>query len=359
MKYNNENRPAEEEIMFLTIAIPTYNRPDKVTNTLLRLMPQLSADVKVVIHDNCSDTIIKDYLVEKIGAEILEKIEVVRNRINIGADSNFQRCFEMCTTPFIWMPGDDDKLEDNAVELILSELKKYHDYDLIGINFDSNCNTVSRTTPIIISSTSDLANKLDHFGNWLFISTSVYKTDEYLKHINHQAWGAYSMASQLVPPMIAISKNKTFILSEKYIVTNIRAKQDDSGGKWSDFQIALSLPTILEAPVGFKKDEYKKFGASMVFLCSIYPGDSLYVILKSINYNIDLIDDYHVHIYKQQFWRSYPLRTKKFIQLLQYYQCLFLLKNKVVLKLLLKLTSKIKNKAEEKAPFYLFKRECF
>ncbi len=116
------------------------------------------------------------------------------------------------------MLGDDDLVEENAVQLILEELNNFKDHDLIGINFNSNCCRVERKSSVTISSTKELAEKLDFFGNWLFISTSIYKTDEYLKHIRYQAWGAYSMASQLVPPMMAISNNKTFVLSDKYIV---------------------------------------------------------------------------------------------------------------------------------------------
>lgn len=342
--------------MILTIAIPTYNRPEKIKKTVLRLLPQLTQEVKILILDNCSPVVVKDLLAKEIGTQIFDKVEVVRHKVNIGADSNFQRCFELCDTPFIWMPGDDDDIEGNAVELILAELEKYKNYDLIGINFNSNCNTVERKTPITISSTSDLANKLDHFGNWLFISTSVYKTDEYLKHIRYQAWGAYSMASQLVPPMIAISQGKSFILSEKYIVTNIKAQEDEPGGKWSDFQLGLSLATLIEAPVGFKKDEFRKFGDKMEIHFSMYPGEVLFVILRSVNYNVDLIDDYHIYIMTQFIFRTLPFRFSKGFQVLRYFQCLFLLKNKRLLKLLLKLIPEWRRKAEERVPFHLFER---
>jgi hypothetical protein len=240
--------------------------------------------------------------------------------------------------------------------LILSELEKYKDDDLIGINFNSNCNTGARAKPVTISSTSELASKLDHFGNWLFISTSVYKTEEYLKHLRYQVWGAYSMASQLVPPMVAISQNKTFVLSEKYIVTNIQAEEDDPGGKWSNVQLALSLSTLLEAPVGFKKDEFIQFGRKLATWIGLYPGDALYIIVRSVNYNIDLIDDYHIYLFSQLFSRTILFRDRKVIQYMQYYQCLFLLKNKGIFKLVYRFNSKIRKKSEEKAPFSLFRR---
>jgi glycosyltransferase involved in cell wall biosynthesis len=342
--------------MILTIAIPTYNRPTKVRNTLLRLIPQLNDQVFLRILDNHSETDVKSFVQNDIPAAVANKIEIIRHKVNIGGDSNFQRCFELCETPYIWMIGDDDMVAENAVELILKEIEFFKDYDLIGINFNSNCCNKQRVTPVTINSTKELAYKLDSFGNWLFISTSVYKTKEYLKYIYMAGWGAYSMASQVVPAMMAISKNKVFVLSDKYIVTNIPV--EDVNTKWSDYQLALSLSSLLEAPVGFRGDEYKAFGQKldMHFNC-IYPGDIVYCILKSVNYNIDLIDNYHVYIYRQLIEKTFEFRTaRRFTQLSQYYIGLFLLKNKGVLKALSSFMPGIKTKASQSVPFHLFKR---
>ncbi len=342
--------------MILTIAIPTYNRPTKVRNTLLRLIPQLNDQVFLRILDNHSDTDIKSYVQNDIVPAIADRIEIIRHKVNIGGDANFQRCFELCETPYIWMIGDDDMVADNAVELILKELEVFNDFDLIGINFNSNCCKRERVSSVTINSTKELAYKLDSFGNWLFISTSVYKTKEYLKYIYMAGWGAYSMASQVVPAMMAISKHKVFVLSEKYIVTNIPV--EDVNTKWSDYQLALSLSSLLEAPVGFKGDEYKAFGEKldMHFNC-IYPGDIVYCILKSVNYNIDLIDNYHIYIYKQLIEKTFEFRNaRRLTQVSQYYIGLFLLRNRIVLKILWALVPGIKRKSAQSIPFHLFKR---
>ncbi len=342
--------------MILTIAIPTYNRPGKVRNTLLRLIPQLNDQVFLRIIDNHSDTDIKSYVQNDITPAVADKIEIIRHKVNIGGDTNFQRCFELCETPYIWMIGDDDMVADNAVELILKEIELLKDYDLIGINFYSNCCPVKRMSAVTINSTKELAYKLDSFGNWLFISTSVYKTKEYLKYIYMAGWGAYSMASQVVPAMIAISKNKVFVLSEKYIVTNIPV--EDVSLKWSDYQLALSLSSLLEAPVGFKGDEYKAFAKKLdIHFNCIYPGDIVYCILKSVNYKIDLIDNYHIYIYKQLIEKTFEFRTaRRLTQVSQYYIGLFLLRNRRLLKILWSLIPGIKRKSEQSIPFHLFKR---
>lgn len=338
----------------LTIAIPTYNRPDRIKNTIAQLLPQLTEEVKVSVLDNCSDVNIKDYLTGHLGDEFTDKVEVIRHRVNIGADANFQRCVELCTTPYIWMLGDDDKIEGNAVALILEELNNFKNHDLIGINFNSNCCRVERKSPVTITNIDELSEKLDFFGNWLFISTSVYKTEEYLKHIRYQMWGAYSMASQLVPAMAAISNHKTLVLSDKYIVSNV---PQDLNQKWSDFQISLSLTSLLEANIGFKKDQYKKFGEKLKHQFVLL-GEIAYSILKSVNFNIDLIDDYHIYIYKQIYNRTIEFRSSKVKQRLIFYSWLFFLENKFFLKILWRFLPHIRKRANNSIFYGLFARQA-
>lgn len=338
----------------LTIAIPTYNRPDRIKNTIVELLPQLTPEVKVTVLDNCSDVNINDLLTRHFGNRLTDKVEVIRHRVNIGADANFQRCVEICTTPYIWMLGDDDKLERNAVALILEELNNFKNHDLIGINFNSNCCRVERKFPVTISSIDELTEKLDFFGNWLFISTSVYKTEEYLKHIRYQMWGAYSMASQLVAPMVAISKNKTLVLSDKYIISNV---QQDLNQKWSDFQISLSLTSLLEANVGFRKDQYKKLGEKLK-LQFVLLGEIVYSILKSVNYNIDLIDNYHIYLYRQIYNRTIEFRSNKLKQKAIFYSWLFFLKNKFLLKVLWQSVPHIRKRANNSIFYGLFARQA-
>src|SRR3954453_15775649 len=103
--------------MILTIAIPTYNRPTKVRNTLLRLIPQLNDQVFLRILDNHSETDVRTFVQNDITPAVADKIEIIRHKVNIGGDANFQRCFELCETPYIWMIGDDDMVAENAVEL--------------------------------------------------------------------------------------------------------------------------------------------------------------------------------------------------------------------------------------------------
>lgn len=341
--------------MILTIAIPTYNRPEKLARTILALIPQINDQVKILILDNCSEIIISEYLKQFISQETFSNISVVRHITNIGPDANFSRCFELCDTPYIWTLGDDDNVKDNAVQLILHEINTYNVQQPLGFNFFSNCLPTPRNEPVFIKSTDDLVNKLDAFGNWLFISTNVYHTISYLKYLRYAAWGSYSMASQLIPAMVAISDGELFILSEKHIVDNVKAKEIHD--KWSDFQLGFTVPNLLETPIRLKKDEFYIFGKKLAFHFDyIWPLSVIYIILKSIDFKIDRIDNYHIYLYEQFFSKTFPFRSQKAAQYRQYYICLFFLKNKSLLTLLLKIRPGIKTRAGRETPFNLFIR---
>lgn len=339
--------------MTLTIAIPTYNRPRSISNTIKLLLPQLNDEVCVKVLDNCSDTPVKDVLEDEFGIAILDKIEVIRHPINIGADVNFQRCFEYCETEYIWMLGDDDTINENAVDIILDEINKYKGEDFITINFKSNCLSVDRPQPVFIKGIKELSEKLDHFGNWLFISACVHNATEYRKNLYTAPWGAYAGASQLIPAMHAIKNNKPFILSEKYIVTNVVA--EDVNQRWSDIPITLGILTLLEVPVGFTKQEYLELGKKMSMQFVSFT-DLLCAIIKSLEYDLNKIDDYHLYIVQQVYYRTLKFRRHKLVSISSYNVVSFLLRNKAVLQLLVKNNKKLRRRIEATRNFVLFKR---
>lgn len=341
--------------MILTVAIPTYNRPEKAKNTILDLVPQLNGEVKIMVLDNHSDVVIGDFVGPLIPQEKRDAVTFIRHRVNIGGDPNFARCFELCDTEYIWVLGDDDKVMPDAISLILQDINQFKHLDLIGFNFNSNCvEETVRTGPKFLQSTNDFVYRVDSFGNCETLSTSVYRTKEYAKYLYNAAWGTYSMASQFVPAIMAMSRGKVLVLSEKTIVQYIRGEDEHA---WVDYQLALGIVSLLEMPIGLKDDEYKAFGKlTSRHYNFIWPTGVLHSILHSVDFDVDLIDNYHIYIYKILTLKGLEFRTDKAAKLRQYSMCLFFLKNKRMLKLMLKLRPGIKQNALKAQPFHLFKR---
>lgn len=115
----------------LTIAIPTYNRPKKIYEQVMAIVPQLTAEVKLVVLDNHSDNPVADLFDE----EIKGKCEFLRNKCNIGADANIAKCFDLCDTPWLLVLGDDDPVEDYAVKTILEDINNANN-GTIFLNYD-------------------------------------------------------------------------------------------------------------------------------------------------------------------------------------------------------------------------------
>jgi glycosyltransferase involved in cell wall biosynthesis len=108
----------------LTIAIPTYNRSHDLDFCLERLTHQLTEyanDVEMLISDNAS-TDYTPQIVDKYLHRNLP-IQYIRNPSNIGPDRNFLQCYQLATTKYVLIFGDDDIFLDGSLGKIVKILK--------------------------------------------------------------------------------------------------------------------------------------------------------------------------------------------------------------------------------------------
>lgn len=128
----------------LTVAIPTYNRAERLDQqltwlacALARLDARQRDRVDVVISDNAST----DHT-----SEVVERwrpaLEVVdftyrRNHENIGAVPNIASCIQSTARRHVWTIGDDDRMDDDALAVVLGILEEAPDVGLLTLNFSS------------------------------------------------------------------------------------------------------------------------------------------------------------------------------------------------------------------------------
>lgn len=136
----------------LTIAIPTYNRPQLLTQQISRLLPQLTSEIKVIIYDNNSTTPAKEAIGDLCTGEIL----IVTNPTNVGADANICRCFENCDTEWLWVLSDDDIIMENAIATVIDSIKSNR--DSIFINFKADQDHVTEGLSEFCRCKPDYAN---------------------------------------------------------------------------------------------------------------------------------------------------------------------------------------------------------
>lgn len=122
---NNANR-------YLSVAIPTYNRPAELANCLESIMPQAKQySVPIYVSDNASDYDI---------SEIIERYDYPllfynRNSSNIGASANVEKVLSAIKSDYVWLFSDDDTMKKGAIKEIITYCQSAS-YALIVPNYD-------------------------------------------------------------------------------------------------------------------------------------------------------------------------------------------------------------------------------
>ena len=118
----------------LSICIPTYNRSEYLRECLSSVLTSVAGHergIEIVISDNAST----DDTVDIIHSFQINYpwIRCYRNNENIGGDRNIYLVATMALGEYLWIFGDDDKMEENAVPRILQNIRD--GYDLTICNY--------------------------------------------------------------------------------------------------------------------------------------------------------------------------------------------------------------------------------
>jgi glycosyltransferase involved in cell wall biosynthesis len=123
-----------EHDCLLSICIPIYNRVEFLKRHLERLYEDkvlFETQVQLIVSDNCST----DNLLA-ICEEYQEKGLVLyyhRNDVNLGADGNFEWCFNHVRGKYVWLLGSDDILENGVLRKVVNILAT-NDFGLIHLS---------------------------------------------------------------------------------------------------------------------------------------------------------------------------------------------------------------------------------
>ena len=193
---------------FLTIAIPTYNRAAALEQTLGIVVPQLDSGSRLVVIDNASsdDTAAVCDRYVRTGAPI----DIIRNRVNIGANANIMRCCEQAGDGHLWILPDDDVPHTDAVRTIREEIGRHPQAGYI--NFHTTLldhYRVTRSREIVVSDASELAAELDCFGNLLFLAAGVYSGDFVAAHMIEGYAGIHTSGPSIAMLLGALARKET------------------------------------------------------------------------------------------------------------------------------------------------------
>lgn len=205
--------------MKLTIAIPTFNRHENLKNTLVRLLPQVTDQCMLLIIDNHSDVPVASWAEEFIGNYPDVSWRIIRNRINVGGNSNILRCFEYCESDWLWTLGDDDEITQDAIATIFEDISLHN--SCMNINYYSPHKLhVVRKELKVFQGKSQFIESIDFFGASIYMSANVYNVSKLKDH-----WVANDNTSSCAAHWLILYKNISekdhVIVSNKIICYNV------------------------------------------------------------------------------------------------------------------------------------------
>ncbi|ASZ10114.1 glycosyltransferase [Chitinophaga pendula] len=181
-------------MILLSICIPTYNRSayliENITSIVERALKEQCTDVlEICISDNHSpdDT---EQAVAAFKATSPVKIVYKKQAQNLGPDMNFLDVINIASGKYCWYMGDDDRMKEGAISLVLNEIKRpdaaviYNgcrtecDINLNPLRYDSWYNERLTKKTFDLSSDADLIAYFDACrslgGLFSFLSSLIF-----------------------------------------------------------------------------------------------------------------------------------------------------------------------------------------
>lgn len=107
----------------LSICIPTFNRADLLAELLESIVAEAMPEIEVVVSDDGSS----DHtaaVMERYAARITRFVGI-RQPVNVGVDRNVAAVTASATGDYIWLIGDDDRLERGGARRVMDALQRW------------------------------------------------------------------------------------------------------------------------------------------------------------------------------------------------------------------------------------------
>lgn len=112
----------QKEMPLVTVAVPTYMRPELLRRALKSIAFQSYPNLEVIVADNCSE----NYRLEDISLEfrdIFKNCKFIRHPQNMGSINNFFYCLAISHgTFFMWLADDDEISGEDYISSLVSIL---------------------------------------------------------------------------------------------------------------------------------------------------------------------------------------------------------------------------------------------
>jgi uncharacterized membrane protein len=295
----------------LSIMIPTYNRYDKLINALeiLAKNQNITRVKKITIIDNATEN--KTFLDIPENLRKMKNLDFIKNPTNLGLSGNLIKCFECCTTEWMWILGDDDIPHLDAIARI-----DVMDFDFI--NFNSHIH--KRQKSIHGTGLKSFISDLDNYSNCLFISASIYRLSKFKKYLNYGINNTNTLAPHIPVILRGIKDNLRYALLPIQLVS----EELETTPSWEITEQSLSfssIPTLdFLLSEGISRELFQKMTAKEIPPVKLYFSVLKYSRRKGIKKNLVFI------ILRKSFSERYlfsSIQTKLMARILIIFHLLF------------------------------------
>lgn len=215
--------------IFLTIAIPTFNRVELLQKQLAHLCSQIGdLSIEVLINDNCSDD------GTRVMAErYMKNYSFVRyfcQTTNIGLDGNVYSCYKNALGQYIWFLSDDDTVFSNSVADVYSIIHQTNPSVMAFSFYNSKTEICDNSEHHVqIYNDFDTENSVRDFFKVIMISTLVLKKYEdqninldYLQNLKPTIFPQITLALKILKYdfILAVSDTKILLRQPGYVSKN-------------------------------------------------------------------------------------------------------------------------------------------
>ncbi|MFK2807139.1 glycosyltransferase [Bacteroides fragilis] len=218
------------EDKLLTIAIPTYNRPEKLKDQVSLLLKQVTDQVEILILDNCSSY----NIYQLFSKEERQRIHIVTHKVNVGMPTNYIRCLEYATTDWVWTLSDDDPVLPDAINSVLSVIKNNSDAISICMNSTFDVSSYSFIEFVTLLKSHKI------FSLHFWMSICIYNLSKLRPYISS---GCNDSTTMIGPLLVVLEylringKGRCVLTSQEIILSS----NSITSWKKADFLIRLSL----------------------------------------------------------------------------------------------------------------------
>lgn len=234
----------------LTIAIPTYNRHEKLYQTLINLSVfKGNWPIKIIIIDNLSTPSVSDFLREK-KYEGFDYTQIYRNNGNIGLGANLLLCFVYSSSEWMWLLGDDDLPVSTCLTSIFNEISRTNENDFL-IKFNSQAGSFPDYDTSISNEQEFIrfCSNIRYYSNMLFISNSIFHVKSMQSHLRIMFEYTNSLAPHIIGILKNISENRQIKIVTNFITEHGVARGSDAWDPHRLYEGVLYFSDLKDHPL--------------------------------------------------------------------------------------------------------------